>query len=65
MVHVWHKADDTFNYKCTLATVKVYLKILNEYAIPERIHLIGEHFVFQKVYAPIHTAKKVVEYLSE
>ena len=43
----------------------VYLKILEEYAIPEGNRLIGEHFVFQQDNAPIHTAKKVVEYLSE
>ena len=36
----------------------VYLKLIEEYAMPEGSRLIGEHFVYQQDNSPIHTAIK-------
>lgn len=44
-------------------TADVYLKILEEYAIPDGRRLIGPNFIFQQDNAPIHTAKNVMQYL--
>ena len=43
-------------------TATVYLKILEETAIPENTRLIGQNVNLQKDNAPIHTAKLIKYY---
>lgn len=44
---------------------EVYLQLLRNVGLPEGRRLIGDDFVFQQDNAPIHKAKKVVEFLNQ